>query len=441
MSTPKYLQTLANLQSGGVAWSDATSVRTAEAAVLSMPHLTETYAAGETRIFFQQTPPTLTKTLTFTAPKDLTLRNLVFLPTYHLTNPEGVIIALYDQSYMLTFNDVVVAGTGPDVGSYLIGSGLPGGLFSLRNLLIAPAFNLRLAAGDTVSIDVYAFNLTGSRANPYNVIFTYDEGIDTSVKPSYFVGPVGGTATAGLFSIPAATQATGTIQVTSASIGAGESLTIRNDFSQYQGPYTSSAGGTLTGQSGGGASGANTFDSDITGITPIRDAILAALQDGSNAWADEPWYTFASSGADSIIVTRILEGLLGNTDEFTTTSGSLSLTPSGDTLGGATVGTLTVPLVTPTIGLDFTRVYFGGGVAQPILYPTFKQLDLPRFAAFNVGGSPEASFPPFESDTDTTLFRFSEGSVSVPGSTALSVDIENPISSSAGFAIAVGTAT
>ena len=441
-----FINVLGSRTAGPVSWVDSASVRTAEAAILSKPRLSETFAAGETSIakaFLGDFGSLVTtKTFTFTAPVDMTLRNWVFPATIASTDSgTGAIIRYINTSYLMYIDSIVVAGTGPDVAGspYLLGDGLPAGMFSMANVLTAPLFNLRLAAGDTVTLEAFVVNNQGTAQVPYECFMTYDVGIDTSVKPTYFVGSAGEAAPGWSPLVAATPEAGGTITVTAATFADGERIRIVNDYEGFSFDEPSGVGGTLTGSSGGGGTGTNTFDSDIIGVTLLRDAILAALQDGGNAWTGQ--YTFAALSTNAITVLRDgTAGLIGNTDEFTTNSGSISLDGGGN-LSGSLLGTSTVPLATPGFDLDLHRVYVNYSLGLGFV-PSFLALDRFRMEGLNVGGSPVASFPPFKLSVDITQFSFSEGFVSVPSGTALTVDLGNPLGETGqGNVVAVGTAT
>ena len=179
---PSFIQTLESLTAGPLAWTDADLVRVAAASILSKPSLTEDLALSDATFVPKVSIPTVAKTIVYTAPVDLTVRNLVFDSTAFEPLDSGAGLIWNDQSFNMLFGKITIAGTGPDVGDHVEGFGVYCGLFSVWNLLIAPRLNYRMAAGDTLSITVY--NAAGSAIIPYNLVATYDTGIDTSVKPT-----------------------------------------------------------------------------------------------------------------------------------------------------------------------------------------------------------------------------------------------------------------
>jgi hypothetical protein len=200
---------------------------------------------------------------------------------------------------------------------------------------------------------------------------------------------------------------------------------------------TTDIGAFLTGASGGGGSGANTWDSDVTGITAIRDAILAALSDAANSW-DGDW-SFASSGGADIIVTRDVAGSFGNSDTLIVVSASLS---GPGLLTGGVAATLTAaPLAIPSVGVTLDRLYlvtFAGGVGG---FPAPVLPSGTTFLALNVGGSPDATFAPQDHNPDFNKVTVVRGSVVVPSSTALTLDLQSQFESGLGIYCLSGVLT
>lgn len=441
-----FLQTLQSLKGGGYAWTDSAQVRVGLEKILSKPYISETYASlTDTNIALTTDGITPSKTVTFTAPVDCTIRNLVFFPVHQTTvadDPTNMYSGtLLDINYagVMYFGQITVAGSGPDTGTYVDGSGVPCGIFSLHNIIDNPQLNYRLAAGDTLSLTLWAFGVQGRTFNPYQLVAFYDEGFDTTVTPRRWIGTAStATFVTSTAALTGAGAATGTITVTAASVSGGDTIRLASETSF--GSDLIFAGGTLTGQSGGGASGNRTWDSDITGITNIRDAILSALQDNANPWTGA--WSFAASSTDAITVSRQREGLFGNFDEFEITATNISATPSTGTLSGsvAALDTAVGGFQAPSVDMNIDTIWMGNFISSAV-EPSAYFLDTPSLHALRVGGSPVTGFPPAKMWGEAKTWKAMRGSEDVTASTAVSLDIRNP--NGAGFLILCmsGTAT
>lgn len=405
-----YINVLQDLTAGPYGWVDSGLVPTGAAALLDKPFIYEDLAASDITFVPPLAATVVARTAVFTAPEDCTVRNLVFTPT--VADSSGNFVLISENAFKLIIGTVTIAGTGPDAGSRIEGFGIPCGLFTLPNLLRAPRLNWKLDAGDTITL-TFHFIGGGSRGVPYHAGFTYDPGQDNNDPPAQFIGST--TAPGAAAAIPT-TASTGTITVTASPTTPGDQITLQG----WGGP-TTTAGGVLTGSAGGGGSGTNTWDTNVTGVTNIRDAILAALQDNSNDFA--AFYTFASSGIDAIDVTRQFTGPIGNLDEFTTTSGSLSLTGSGNLTGGAG-GTANIAFQAPSAPVTVEAVYVqsvSNGIFPTVILASFPS----AFEALNIGGSPSSEFAPFILPSDQNVTGYSEGSASVPASTSVDIDVKH----------------
>lgn len=324
-----------------------------------------------------------TLTLTFTAPKALTLKNLVFLPTQVLSG--DVDNQYVDFSTLCLLERLeVTAGTGPNVGSSFVeGGGFPLGGFALQNVVYAPTFDIALDEGDTIEMDVTYAIPNGQAA--LDVFFTFVDG-QTDDDPSYFLSHA--APSTGVAVLPG-DAATGLITVTGTPTSPGNTITVQSAYGGLFG-LAANIGGVLTGASGGGASGANTWDTDVVGIENIRDEILAALQDGANNWDGE--YTFAAVDTDQISVTRVLAGAIGNGDLFARSGANLTV--SGASLASGTSPAASLSLAASTLDLTATHVVCAlanvGSVATP---PTLFFPLPPVVTGVTVGGTPVDALP------------------------------------------------
>ena len=423
-----YLDVLQSLSAGPRSWVDSSLVTTGAEAILNRPYLSETLTTSDATLIPLAASATIARTIVFTAPADCTIRNLIFSPANF--NTAGNYVVFYESIYQCFLGKITIAGSGPDVGTWVDGFGVPGGLFALPNLLRAPKLNYRLAAGDTISFTVYYL---GGQSTPpsspplsYNASLTYDLGQDNSVQPAYFIG---GPAAPGAAAAVSSTAATGTIQITATPTSPGDYISLVG----FEDGATTKSGGVLNGSAGGGGAGTNSWDTNTVGITAIRDAILAAFQDGTNDFGD---YAFAAVSTDQISVTRNAGGSFGNFDTFVTNSASISLSGSG-TLSGGLAGTANIPLVAPAVGVTLEKVVVQQG-SSGVLPTAILNTVPPEFVALNVGGSPTPAFPGLILSPDENRAGISEGSLFVPSATTLSVDVQNARSSVLIFACAVG---
>lgn len=387
-----YIKTLETLNAGPLAWIDTGLLPLGAAALLQKPLLGETFADTASAMAPVVSLPTVARTAVLTASEDCTLRNLLIPPV--LRSDGNVAQYVVDPSFLTIIGKITVAGTGPDVGSLVDGFGVLGGIFSYQNILEAPWLNIRLAAGDTVSLTLYVL---GGDQLPINFTATYDRGLDTSVTPTRFVG--GTTVPVAALIADGSAAAAGKITVTASPLSDGDTIELSSAWASST--DGTGAGGTLSGSAGGGGSGTNSWDTDLTGLSTIRDAILAALSDGSNNWAEH--YSFASSEspANSILCTRLLAGAVGNTDTFTETSAGLTLTPSTGVLANGASAPSSVTLEVPSVDLTVQRIILGSfGVSfvpNPILNAT-----PPELTSVEVNSSPVASVAPIVFPTDST---------------------------------------
>lgn len=418
-----YINVLQDLTAGPYGWVDSGLVPTGAAALLDKPFIYEDVASNDITYVPPLAATSVARTAVFTAPEDCTVRNLVFSPT--VADSSGNFVLITENAYRLLIGTVTIAGTGPDVGSRIEGFGIPCGMFTLPNLLRAPRLNWKLNAGDTITLTFHFFG-GGTRGVPYHAGFTYDPGHDNTDQPAQFIGS---TAAPGAAATITTTASTGTITVTASPTTPGDQITLRG----WGGPVTT-AGGVLSGSAGGGGTGTNTWDTNVTGVTNIRDAILNALQDGGNDFAS--FYTFSASGIDSIDVARQSGGALGNLDEFTTTSGSLSLSGSGTLTGGAG-GTANIVFQAPSVPITVEAVYvqsISNGIFPTVILASFPS----AFGALNIGGSPSSEFAPFQLPTDPNVVGYTEGSVLVPASTSVDMDVKHSFDISIVFTSILG---
>lgn len=286
------------------------------------------------------------KTVVFTAPIDMTLKNLIFEQT--LIGSTGTI---FQTANLVMISTMVVAGSGPDVGSIIDGFGIHGAVFASTNIGDAPELNIRLAAGDTITMDFW--NLSGEDSVNYSCSFTYVPGLGAT-PPKRFIGAPVAPGAFGFFST-ASVAATGSLTVVTAPLAAGDTVILENGF--LNGFDETFVGGTLTGVAGARTPGSNDFDATTPGtVTAMRDEILAALSDPANQW-DAGW-TFAASGVDSIDITRKTAGAIGNSDMLSaSTTPAGGITVSGSLLTGGVSPIDSVAMATPTVAMTLEKVY------------------------------------------------------------------------------------
>lgn len=363
-------------------------------------------------------------TLVFTAPEDMTVKYLVFNPA--LKSQVGVVTnlsrTLANAAFQYGIGGWIIAGTGPDVGSVIDGAGaVPGHLFAACNIGNAPELNIRMAAGDTLTLDIYSGNQFNQLA--YQVELLYQTGLDMAVKPKRFIAP----PAVAIDVLTGLAPAVGAIQVLAAPLAAGDNVVLNNIIGSS--PFTTSAaapityGGQLTGIAGPRTPGNNDFDATTVGITPMRDEILAALSDPFNQWAAH--WTFLASGVDSITVQRNQSGPFGNTDRLvSTTVPPGNLVDSGPTLGGGTSGAALYALSTPSVPMTIERLV--GSIAMPGVYdtPAGQMLtSTPYIVDLLVNAAPSGSSP-VQFPADPTMFaslEFPVPLIAVPGDT---IDVE-----------------
>lgn len=368
-------------------------------------------------------------TLTFTAPEDCTLRNLLFDATASLLNNNNEPLGTLNISGLFQLNRFeVTAGTGPNVGMTVLTApaagpgvaGLPCAAFTIQNALQAPTLDLALAQGDTFEIDIVYFG--GDDDGVFNIFLTYDRAIDSSAVPTHFITP-SVLASVGALNV----AATGTIQVLATPVPAGDDIRLANTYAggafDFDLPF---AGGNLRSVAGPRTSGSNDFNGSLGTVTAIRDDMLAALQDTSNNW--EQWYDAVASGADSIIVTRKPPGSIGNSDTMTTASAAMGVSGmSGGLSPSQNIPFLAAPFDLNIQGVAATRFSFGG-TTVPEFYNPFP----PLIDEFLVNGSPSTWGPAYLRTSASALFR-GEANVDVAGGDALSINVKAPNQSFAFF--------
>jgi hypothetical protein len=319
----------ANTVPGASYWLDASALGggggDALFAILSMPRL----APDTTDSFTPMVLRGATPTFTFTAPKDLTIKNAVIFDVVQGIEGLGIDTNGNVANY-LVITSISVAGTGPNAGSEFVSGGyFPMGGFSVHSTVFAPTFDIALAAGDVLSITLQSVQTDFTL--PLALILTYEDGL-AGDDPTYFIGIAADLPT--LFNVAPGNSATSVITVTGTPTAPGNSITILGEYGSFgigvEGGTVESIGGTLIGANGGGAPGANSWDTTLVGVTNIRDGILAALSDADNNWT--PGYTFAALNADAITMTRDAEGTIGNADRLLVSGANLTITqPTGGT--------------------------------------------------------------------------------------------------------------
>jgi hypothetical protein len=380
-------------------------------------------APSDTNILPPASPVTaVVKTLTFTAREDMTIKYLVFEPTIKSVLGLQLNVQTTDQNdaFLMFLAGMAVIGGGPDAGKTLIdGFGVPATLFAVNNVGVAPVLNIRLAAGDTLTIDVRS-GLPSSQLS-YNVRVLYEAGVDLAVKPKRFIA--GPTPVGSLDPMLGASPAAGLITVNAAPLVIGDTIVLDsilgdNVYSSAGLTGTSPFGGTLTGAAVR-TPGTNDFDATIGAITPLRDDIFAALQDTNNDWnntATGPIWNFASVGGNAISVTRNSSGAFGNTDRFVTTSAGILLTPSGGVLVGGASAPGSFTMATPSVPTTIQRI--AGGHYLPLtnllaMIPSGVVCTLPpKFMEMRVNGAPAGIVPEvFTTDPTVPMVR---GALSIP---------------------------
>lgn len=286
------------------------------------------------------------KTLTFTAPKDITIKNILCVPQF--VDQSGNIAKVYNSNGQVFIQRIeVTAGTGPHVGeSFISGFGVPSLLFTPQNTVFMPELNWQLAEGDTLEIDITVLQL-GVNILLYNIALTYEDTLLSDTDPLYFVAspeqPISSEGT-----IAPQAPATGSITITGTPSVPGDTITLTGYY--IENGFIQSVGGVLTGASGG--AGAQEWDTDITGIENIRDEILSKLQGGSGPWDD--YWIFSAVDTDQISIISRSDGPIGNISTLAESSGVITV--SGATLTGGTTIPSTLTLEQPTYDLTISRV-------------------------------------------------------------------------------------
>lgn len=389
-------------------------------------------------------PGVVSGVMVFTAPEDLTIRRMVFRPTVNI----APLTTIFDLSNLILFADMVVAGGGPDVGSLVDGVGVPAGMFSEFNIGSSPTLNIRMSAGDTLTIPCY--NIAGQTQVPtlaYSVQLFYDRGIDATVKPRRFVGVP--AAPAIRLVLPTG-PASGVITVLTAPLAAGDvAVNLRSGMSDGFASLLTGLGGNLVGVAGARTPGSNDFDATIGTTGAMAAEILAALSDPANAW-DAYWSFAAGPGPDDITATRKTSGAFGNADIFTSTTvppGGIGLSPATGSLAGGTSAPISYTLATPSLDLTLDRLDVtaslttqGQGYQKnpPLMQPVQTEFVDIEVNATSIGTvSPQAFNPDFSDAFDLEL-----DNVPVLGGDTLDVLLRQPGGWSNVVAICLsGTAT
>jgi hypothetical protein len=417
---------------GGTTWISIKGGGT----VVSAPvfPLGETMATTDSPIVPIVSPPAVARTITFTAPEDLTIRNLVFYTNLTTGGPDNVVQNL---CYGLSIGQLTVAGSGPDVGSYVDGFGIPGGLFSDFNLFNAPILNIRMAAGDTLTIPIYF--IAGGDPVAYNAELLYTKGIDTGVKPKRFIGGPSAPMAAALFS---GTDASGVITVNAAAgMTPGDIIEIENPYGG-SGAQLDPAGGQLTGVAGARTSGSNDFDVTVAGAVALRDEILAALSDPANQWDAD--YTFVASGVSDITITRKSTGALGNTDSFTATLGvpaDLTLVPGTGNLSGGDSPITAFTMASPSVDTTLESIAFLQGATLGILSPDFSFPVPIELTAFKVNTVADPTVPSKPANSNPNVANYISAAIPVLSGDTLEIEGRAPQTPGLALFVLIGTAT
>lgn len=369
------------------------------------------------------TPGGTTKTLSFTAPVDLTIMNALFWPIA-ITNGAVDNFTL-NQAPLFSMGRIeVMSGTGPNVGeSFISGVGIPAGCYAPENVTKTPSFNIQMDAGDVLEIDLIFIG--GSTFGVYSIELTYDTGLSAE-DPTYFIG--GTVAPLAVATLSPDAAATGTITITGTPTTAGDTITIQGPFADF-GDVSTGVGGTLTGNAGG--VGANTWDTDTVGITAIRDEILANLELGSNHWDGD--YTFAASGIDAITVTRAQAGAIGNADILQEVGANITV--SGAFLTGGTSPIVATTIAEPDYDLTVTSVFGINPVGATFNPPTLYNAISGYLTSITVNGI-AAEFGPVTLIPPSTLSNQWECSFNVDAGDTIVVNGRSPYGLIVYFALA-----
>jgi len=334
-------------ESGPVSWEDSEQIPLSDVNnLMNKKTLSPEWTSAESPLMRTDSS---TRTLTFTAPEDLTIQDLIFEVTASIITATSSGTA-YDYSHFFVLESLsVVSGTGPDVG-YDVFEGNSGafmGMFSQRNIGMTPRLNIRMDEGDVLELEL-AQGITSSGTPgciPISMYFTYESGKDLSLTRKKILG---GNAVETAFTedISAGVAASATITVNSAP--ATEDL----DFQRL----TENDGIIFDLESilssGAGTAGTNTYDSAAGTTTLLRDSIIDAINDSTNLFDDD--WTASIGGAAIVTVTQNGAGASGNYDIIDTPGSDFTVTAfTGGT--STSVGSF---VFTPTVDIVLTNIYY-----------------------------------------------------------------------------------
>lgn len=350
---PKFVNKLDSLKSGPISWEDSERIPLSDiGSLMNKKVLSPEWTSAESPLLRTDLG---VRTLTFTAPEDLTIQNLIFdIVVTPVTQTE--VGSSQDFSHYVGLSRMrVVSGTGPDVGYDVFEGNSPAsmGLFSRINLGMAPRLNIRMAAGDVLEMDVASgltFGSTPGGSTPGNIpltmYFTYEEGIDLSLTRKKILGgqsvsstifsqnSTAGTAASATITVLTA-PATSRIAIQRAFINQGSSIGFLDDPDLLPGT---------------GASGTNTYDNTIATVNGLRDNLVTVINDSANQF--DLW-TAAPAGAGTLSVTRNDVGASANY-EFIDTGGDFS----GTQFSGGTSTSVGASAFTPTSNLIIKNIYY-----------------------------------------------------------------------------------
>ncbi len=333
-----YYKTLETLETGPLTWNTEFDIfGTRLEKLLNRPHMTPEVPDGEITAVGGGLGSS--QTLTFTAPEDLTIKNLVIYPLNRIATTSTTFINEI-ALFLLLARMTVVSGTGPDVGvDCYEGLGRPPmAAFSVRNISFVPKLNIRMAAGDVLEIDIEGLT---DDFYAYSMVLTYEPGIEESVSPILFLGgtvaPISGGAVGG------GTAASATLTVDVASTA--ETISFAKESSVTNSGLNSSIEGTPGGDS-------DRYNSTAGSATLIRDDIINVLtvtHSDTNYWSD---WTIAPSGGTGITFTRNDVGAGGNYDVIYSATSDFT----ASIFTGGTSATITLPVASPTVDIVITDI-------------------------------------------------------------------------------------
>lgn len=335
-----FYKTLETLETGPLSYASEFEIfGTRLEKIINKPHMTPEVSDGE---FVVIPANSTTQTLTFTAPEDLTISNLILYPTARESLANTTYLS--DVTALLFMSRLsIVSGTGPDVGVPLYeGAGAAClSIFAIRNVAFAPKLDIRMAAGDVLEMDITSGL---SAAFALSMAFTYEPEINNNVSPKLLLGgptgPFGGGALGG------GTAASATLTVNAASTTEPIQF-IKNSSALTVGVNnTESIFGTPGGSS-------DAYNSTAGSATLIRDDIINVITNTHSSFGFWNDWNITPSGATDIVFTRDDFGASGNYDIIFVDTPDFTAT----TFTGGTSPTINISVSSPSINVNIKELF------------------------------------------------------------------------------------